>query len=529
MAGITAAWELSDPARPDRHEVTVYQRGWRLGGKGASSRGPHGRIEEHGLHVWLGIYDNAFRLVREAYEELDRGRTDPGSPIATWQDAFSPANSIGVEERFGQDWSHWVASFAGNDLRPGLDPGGAVPGRPLAMIAFLERGARLLADLSRSIRPAVAPAPATVVLSGSPTAPAQRSSPSAGEIAAFLRQAEITAMIAAVESLRLVQAVLPRPVALVGDLLERLDRSRIELVRALESSEDSRRLWQFADLLIACMQGALRDGLFLHAADFSRIDHLDFREWLARNGACRETLDSPLVRGLHDLVFAYEDGDPARPRFAAGLGLFLSTKLFFDYKGAIFWRLQAGMGDVVFAPLYEALRARGVTFRFFHRVDALHLDDDRRAIAAISLGRQAQVVGGADYEPLVRVKGLACFPSRPRREQLSGDVAADLEAAWADRRTEQPVRLEAGRDFDDVVLATSIGMVPLVCGELLDDSPRWREMVRSVATVPTQALQVWLRLDEPQLGWRHEGAMVSGYVTPFETYASMTHTLALED
>ena len=36
--------------------------------------------------------------------------------------------------------------------------------------------------------------------------------------------------------------------------------------------------------------------------------------------------------------------------------------------------MTAGMGDVVMAPLYQALRKRGVQFEFFHRVDALHLD-----------------------------------------------------------------------------------------------------------------------------------------------------------
>ena len=40
MAGLSAAWRLSEPGWRDRFEsITVYQRGWRLGGKGASSRG----------------------------------------------------------------------------------------------------------------------------------------------------------------------------------------------------------------------------------------------------------------------------------------------------------------------------------------------------------------------------------------------------------------------------------------------------------------------------------------------------------
>ena len=75
MAGLAAAWRLSSPEHRDRYDtITVYQRGARLGGKGASHRGVNGRIEEHGLHIWLGYYDNAFRLVRECYGELDRPR-----------------------------------------------------------------------------------------------------------------------------------------------------------------------------------------------------------------------------------------------------------------------------------------------------------------------------------------------------------------------------------------------------------------------------------------------------------------------
>ena len=78
---MAAAFELTRPEHAGRYEVTVYQLGWRLGGKGASGRGPAGRIEEHGLHLWMGFYENAFRLMRECYAEL---RRDPATcPIAT--------------------------------------------------------------------------------------------------------------------------------------------------------------------------------------------------------------------------------------------------------------------------------------------------------------------------------------------------------------------------------------------------------------------------------------------------------------
>ena len=84
-ASIVAAYELtSTPELRERYDVTVYQLGWRLGGKGASGRNAeHGqRIEEHGLHIWFGFYENAFRVMRDAYEELGRQPGDAARHLA---------------------------------------------------------------------------------------------------------------------------------------------------------------------------------------------------------------------------------------------------------------------------------------------------------------------------------------------------------------------------------------------------------------------------------------------------------------
>ena len=83
MAGLAAAFDLTrTQALRDQFDVTIYQLGWRLGGKAASGRLPDGRIVEHGLHVWFGCYENAFELVRAAYEEWtpqkDQAITDCG-------------------------------------------------------------------------------------------------------------------------------------------------------------------------------------------------------------------------------------------------------------------------------------------------------------------------------------------------------------------------------------------------------------------------------------------------------------------
>ena len=533
MAGLTAAWRLSEHAA-DELEITVYQRGWQLGGKGASGRGVHGRIEEHGLHVWLGYYENAFRLIREVYGELDRSRTAPACPIRDWRDAFTPAGRVGIEDRGGGQWQHWVAEFS---PQPG-EPGDATPGQRVGGTAsvaeFVQRGLRLLADFSTSLgtgrrTPATAPAgtgrPPVVVLSGSPDPPQVSPAPApddededVGTLAALMEQARLAAVVAAVETIRRLGGMVPAQTT--NAVLGQLHRLRTDLDRVVSNGNASlRRMAELADLVVSCLVGVVADGLLTDPDGFGAIDDEDFRDWLRRHGARPQTRDSALVRGMYDLVFAYADGDRSRPRFAAGLGLFLAGKFFFDYRGSLFWQMRAGMGDVVFAPLYQALRARGVRFAFFHRLDGVHLTNDRRSVTALSLTREARLrVDEEDFTPLQEVKGLPCFRSRPDPDQV--DAAGEAV---------EPVRLVAGHDFDVAVLAVSIGALSQVCAELVADSQAWRDTVRHVATVPTQSLQVWLHASESELGWHHPGATVSGYAEPFDTYASMSHLLAAED
>ena len=73
MGALAAAWQLVR-LDPGRYDITVYQRGWRLGGKAASGRnrdpGKGLRIEEHGLHILMGFYDHVFHILRTCYDEL---------------------------------------------------------------------------------------------------------------------------------------------------------------------------------------------------------------------------------------------------------------------------------------------------------------------------------------------------------------------------------------------------------------------------------------------------------------------------
>jgi len=109
VGGVMAAFALTDPDRPadaEPIEVTLFQKGWRLGGKGASGRNPAlgDRIEEHGLHLWMGFYENSFHHMNRCLEEALPLRP-ANYRTRTIEESFSKANYIGVMERpAGRDW-----------------------------------------------------------------------------------------------------------------------------------------------------------------------------------------------------------------------------------------------------------------------------------------------------------------------------------------------------------------------------------------------------------------------------------------
>ncbi|HET9255208.1 MAG TPA: FAD-dependent oxidoreductase, partial [Pseudonocardiaceae bacterium] len=274
----------------------------------------------------------------------------------------------------------------------------------------------------------------------------------------------------------------------------------------------ARRLHDLIDLVRSILSGMAADGLGTSRDAYDAINHLDFREWLSRHGAAPSTLESAIVRGSYDLVFSRENGDPSRSRFAAGWGVILSSRFFFGYKGSIFWKMRAGMGDVVFAPLYQALSARGVRFRFLHPVEKLVPSADGSGIRSVIVGPRIAATD-REYEPLIPVKGLPCFPAEPGHHQL--------------REGHQELR--CGEDFDLLVFAIPPGMARIVCGPLAAQRPEWRNMLEKTGTVATHAFQVWLKPRERSLGWPHPGTTVSAYAKPFDTWASMSHLAEFED
>jgi uncharacterized protein with NAD-binding domain and iron-sulfur cluster len=509
VGAITAAWALTEsPEARERLDVTVYQLGWRLGGKGASGRNAaHGqRIEEHGLHVWLGWYRNAFGLLRRCYEELGR---PPEAPLARFEQAFVAHDYVGIaHDAHSHGRRFWMLEFPRNARSLGNDEPQRLRDYVEIMLRLITR--HLRASLLRPVRPDQPTGRGALgwlqprLLLG---------------LASKLRRTAF-AQLLALDDVERLRPWLARTVAHVPDHEQELDGLLLLL-----------------DFCRATLRGLVHDRALLFGLDV--LDRWDLREWLRRHGARPSTVDAPFVKAWYDLAFAYECGDTSRPNFAAGAALRAILRTGLSYQGAIFWKMQAGMGDVVFAPLYEVLRRRGVRFKFFHRVDELEVEaidtpstTARHRVTRVRMTVQATPKSG-EYHPLIDVGGLPCWPSAPLLDQLvEGEALAsndiDLEcpsSAWSGVGERV---LERGRDFDTVIFGISLGAVAQLCPGLIERDPAWRRMVDQVATVATQAVQLWMEPSLAELGWLQPSPILDAYDDPFNSWADMSFLLPRE-
>ena len=487
VGAVTAAAMLSaTPELRARYAVTVYQQGWRLGGKGASGRNAAmgQRIEEHGLHMWLGFYQNAFAMIREVYGEWDKA---PANPFQKWSDAFTAQSNISLGEQGKGGWDFW---------RIPLPP---LPGTP-------GDGERL----------------------------------SPGEMAEGLaswlveRHAELGAPSAHGAAQKVQAHLLSGAWHLIEDAVAAV-RSELGSIE-----RDFARLTELIEIGWAVFKGLVADVLPGGEAGFRSIDHLDFRAWLISHGCPGKATFSAPIKALYDLGFAYRDGDSAKPEASAGVALYVMLNMMLGARGAVIYRMNAGMGDTIFSPLYEVLTARGVAFEFFHRVDALHLSPDGNLIQSITLNRQVDLTG-KDYQPLVDVpygaeKVLPCWPSAPLWEQIKDgaviaarleDQQLNLENVWCQQSAGSRT-LTLGSDFDHVVLGISLAGLKGTCDELIAEHPPFAAMVAGIPTVQTQALQLWLDRDTAGMGWAKGQTVLTSYADPHSTWADMSHLLPAE-
>ena len=554
IGALTAAYELTTvPNWQEHYDITIYQQGWRVGGKGASARNPeqNWRIEEHGPHVWFGFYFNAFHVIDEAYRYcVQQGLLAPGG-FESWKDAFTPRNEAVVLDYFRKTWHWWKLTLPELPGCP-VEPAGA------DFWSLLQSGLRLLDERHAQVHAAV---PA---LRRTPRGLALRSWIGVHKLAArahgthsgfteldhdpVVEGADLAAhpfqslgKVAKTEAERVKSGrwvwLGKLGLWIIDRLLGTLIRDLLDSIRPLlDDNDDLRHAWQFLDTGVATLRGIIRDGVLIHG--FDAIEGWDLSRWLERNG-CSDSW-SPLIRGVYDSGAHYEGGRsdtngspnvrPDAANLAAGTAIASLLRMFAGYRGSYSYRMNAGMGETVFTPLYLALSHRGVKFAFFQRVRGLRLNEAKDAIAAIDLDVQATVTAGETaYQPLLPpYRGLRCWPNVPFFDQLAEGAeikrrGLNLESAWCDFHVgTRTLRVGPGLDCDKVVLGISVASLPAICGPLAEASSAWRDMLGAIKSVQTQFCEIWMKCAGSELRPDEGMPTAEGFREPIDTWLDMS-------
>lgn len=548
IASVIAAFRLSDQQLGGQYQVTVYQQGWRLGGKCASGRNTDPnrgmRIEEHGLHVWFGFYDHAFKAMRECFQALNRPSTIPIRDIPTAFlpcsevvfcqadsqglvpfEFFPPPNSLQPGVRIDPPglWQMiatalgWLESWFNELNVPQLGSGGSVGGLEQLIIEAVEAALEVAEAILATLLGVVT---------------TQGSGQSGGS--------SITQMLLT-QALQIASTVASQPfnpqspgLQPLIDILSVIDTSISPQISISGNDPDLLLFYTTFDAFLTIVRGVIQDDLF--ANGFDSVNDQELSTWLTNHGADPRTLNGAFITALYDQAFAYKNGVAiaANRNVAAGAVISGLFKLLFEYKGAFLYKMRAGMGDTIFAPFYQLLQNRGVKFEFFTCVEKLHLSADKKTIESIDVIAQA-TINSPPYKPLITVNNLPCWPNHPDWSQLEAAAAGKNFERDCNPLNNPVTTLHEGADFDLVVLGIPVGALASICSEVTAASNDFSNMINNAHTVRTQAFQTWcvppLHGTSATLGLGYAGqdeTTVTGFVEPIDTYADMTHLLPAE-
>ena len=511
-------------------------------------RGRHGRIEEHGLHLWMGFYENAFRLMRECYAEL--GRDPPRARSRTGDDAFDAGAAVGVD---GAARRRPLGARGSRSFRRATALPGDRSRRAAARTVWstTSSAGRRLVCARCSRRSHASPAttrrgPRTGRWRADALADATSLDAALGELgelgARSPRRRAWSALVAAIALAGRIDVVAAIPARASHDaaaapartsLIERGARPR-----RLEASTWTiarTRIWQ----LRRDRRGARprrrqrRDPARLRRHRRVRLPRVAAAERRlaerrsTRPSCARSTISASPTR----TAIRRGRASPPGRRCAA------CCALFFTYRGAFFWQHAGRHGR---RRVRAVLRGAAAPRRALPRSST----GSRTCACALARG-EPPVRRGARVRRArrrssdrrrVRAAGrraTACRAGRPSRdwEQLvDGDAPRargwDFESFWDRRRTRPPSRSTSGRDFDLVVLGVGLGAVPHVCRELVDARPalagdgRAREDRRDAGVPALAHAPTWR--SSAGAGRRSN---ISGFVEPFDTWADMRHLL----
>lgn len=532
-SSLFAAWHLVESAPEDTYDITVYQVGWRLGGKGASGRrsSDDKRIEEHGLHLMFGFYENVFSTIRAVYA---RHYGDP----TMWQRFFKSDKTAVSMIRYLDDtrtkWEPWRIPYPtenaegtpGDGLGEGDNALGNIP-----LTKILQNALRwvegLVVDHTGTPNHGLMAHLETLALEGLHGLIAAVETVGVLSVGACWGMAR--ALLGRVPVHGADAASVPHYVRSFETLIDFGVKSLAHLWRGPEHEA----LLSLLQFMLTVVRGLFIDLVVRGSSNWFELDRYDLRAWIHRHGGDRAAL---VVEGLYDAVFA------SYSELGTGAILQAALKAALLFKGSVIYKMQAGMGDTIFAPLYCALAARKVKFRFFHRVESLTPSADLRFVDSIVLEQQVVV---DDYKPLIDVVvdvggklPLKCWPSEPIWDQIPEperhrivDGKIDLENHWTPPDPTRHVSLRRGVEgelgFDDVILGISVAALPELCPQLLAGDPRFEAHVTRLAgaTTATQAMQLWTAHGRTP---EQPNPLIVPNVDPYDTVADMCHLLPAE-
>ncbi len=292
------------------------------------------------------------------------------------------------------------------------------------------------------------------------------------------------------------------------------------------SNPVARQVLAFAATLFT---GVLAD-VVVEGRSFDDLDRYDFREWMARHHipGFPDLGSTAIMQVPYDGVFAYEGADTSRPRLGAGLAARGLLQLVADYEVAPCFIFRAGMGECVFAPLYEVLRARGVKFELFAKVEEVAIEGSR--VARVRYARQANVAAGPfAYEPLARAGDVVAWRDPPDLGQLAPPappLGSDLYSDAIDLHAGDDPVLRVGDDFDVVVCALPAPVTARVLrGHEGHDA---LARIAKIPTVATLHTQLWFAEPTPALGWTWRAGVLGGFPQPLNSMHLRDPALAVE-
>ena len=529
-AGLAAAFALSaTPELRARYDVTIYQSGWRVGGKcGQGRKGPANRIEINGTHYLFGAYDAAFALASEIFAELEaKGDTRFGS----YESQFLECNTVAIKEFFNGNWETWTLSLPGSGKPPGTR---ATPREPLTLRTTIHGVTSWMIDLTSS-------GSAGDLLggqSGTPTDAPHWWEKLGSMIGHELERIEHYAGVGMLGLVKELAARLEadlqksKPVrdAIVWLLTHFRSWAWSLLGNATKTHIDARRLWQLIDLGTTIMIGLIEDDV-LSESGFEKIDQYDLREWLTKWGAQEGTVWSAPITTWYNAIAAYADGDIDSPNMSAGMGLRGILRLALTYEGSIAFQLSYEVGDSIIAPMYQVLVNRGVKFMYFHRVRDLVPSADGTTIDTITVERQVNLKGGdpTSYQPFMTLpNGRPVWPDEPLVDQIEMPAMGpnDLLSFYAPKVGHE-LELHRGTDFDIAVYALPVATTRWYCAKLIDQKLAWKSML-NLGTTETQSLRLWLFPNVKEMGWPYGQAVLSGYYQPLATWEDAAQLIAAE-